>query len=341
MHMVWQVLLASIAIHPSVDAAKPKPLFADDTLLHLTVTGRLPSGNSATDTMVAVAGTTDALPAKLHLRGLTRQQREICTFPPLRITFAEKPPATSLFHGQKKLKLVTHCREVADFQQYLLLEYAAYRLYNALTPLSYRVRLATIDYLEPGHRQPLTRAGFLIEDTDDLAKRNGLHVFKGPDGKTPDRVPFSSISHADSARFSLFQYMISNLDWAMSAGPAGAGCCHNSRLLQAPDSPALIPVPYDFDFAGMVSPPYAAPPGGVHIASVRVRLYRGYCRDNDYALTMMETMAAKRSLLLGQLDDIPQLSVIKRNGAKAYLDGFFDQIATPEKRNRLLRSCLR
>ena len=25
--------------------------------------------------------------------------------------------------------------------------------------------------------------------------------------------------------------MIGNLDWSMRAGPAGEGCCHNSRLI--------------------------------------------------------------------------------------------------------------
>ena len=35
---------------------------------------------------------------------------EICTFPPLRVEFAQPPAATSLFAGQKRLKLVTHCK---------------------------------------------------------------------------------------------------------------------------------------------------------------------------------------------------------------------------------------
>ena len=54
-------------------------------------------------------------------RGITRRDSEICPFPPLRVVFTEKPPAMSLFKGQKSLKLVTHCRPAESFQQYLLL----------------------------------------------------------------------------------------------------------------------------------------------------------------------------------------------------------------------------
>ena len=87
-----------------------------------------------------------SLPINLQLRGITRRTSEICDFAPLRVDFTAAPPATSVFAGQRRLKLVTHCRNSASFQQYVLLEYAAYRLYNLLTPRSFRVRLANITY---------------------------------------------------------------------------------------------------------------------------------------------------------------------------------------------------
>ena len=112
------------------------------------------------------------------------------------------------------------------FQQKVLLEYAAYRLYNLITPLSFRARLANIDYRrrQTAGRTP-RRVGFFIEDFSDVAKRNGL-----------DRrhagalVPLSQLDPAAGARFGLFEDMISNYDWSMRAGPAGEDCCHNARL---------------------------------------------------------------------------------------------------------------
>ena len=41
----------------------------------------------------------------------------------------------------------------------------------------------------------------------------------------------------------------------------------------------LVPIPYDFDATGIVNPPYALPAAGLSIRNVRVRLYRGQCRD--------------------------------------------------------------
>ena len=76
--------------------------------------------------------------------------------------------------------------------------------------------------------------------------------------------------------------MISNLDWAMTAGPAGADCCHNARLMGVEGttgaSTGLIPVPYDFDYAGLVNAPYAVPPEGIRVANVKVRRYPATAR---------------------------------------------------------------
>ena len=87
-------------------------------------------------------------PITLTSRGITRQTTDICDFPPLRVDFTAPAPTGSLFEHQKNLKLVTHCRRDAAFQQKLLLEYSAYRLFNLMTPQSFRARLANIDYLD-------------------------------------------------------------------------------------------------------------------------------------------------------------------------------------------------
>ena len=71
-----------------------------------------------------------------------------------------------------------------------------------------------------------TRYGFFIEDADDVAKRNGQERLRAT-----ERISPSQLDPAAAARFAVFQYMISNLDWAMTAAPAGQDCCHNSRLL--------------------------------------------------------------------------------------------------------------
>jgi hypothetical protein len=278
----------------------------------------------------------ETLAIALSPRGITRRRKEVCTFPPLRVEFTEKPAATSLFKGQKRLKLVTHCRSPANFQQYTLLEYAAYRLYNQLTPASFNVRLAAIDYVDPTGRPITSRVGFFIEDADDMAHRNDLHRLK-----TTNRVPIAQINPRAAARFVLFQNLIGNLDWAMTAGPAGTECCHNSRLIGAEGATTgLAPVPYDFDYAGMVDAPYAVTPAEIPLPNVRVRRYRGYCRHNAEAQAFAADLLTRRASLLAVLNDVPQLEEKTRLKAAAYLGGFFDQIDTPAETAKLMAGCV-
>jgi len=88
-------------------------------------------------------------------------------------------------------------------------------------------------------------------------------------------------------------YMIGNLDWSMRAGPAGEGCCHNGRLL-AGNGPYYTPVPYDFDYSGLVDAPYAVPPDGFKISNVKSRVYQGYCKHNGAALLAAGEFRAQR-----------------------------------------------
>jgi hypothetical protein len=219
----------------------------------------------------------------------------------------------------------------------MLLEYAAYRLYNALTPESFNVRLAKVDYAgEDGH--PITsRYGFFIEDVDRLARRNGHERLRGA-----NRISSSQLDPEAAARFAVFQYMISNLDWAMTASPAGMDCCHNSRLVGAKGvTTGLITVPYDFDYSGMVDAPYALPPDAIHVANVRVRLYRGFCAHNEQAQAVAASLLARRASLLSIVDQTPDLNSASRERVDSYLGEFFDKIGSPAKVDEMLETCLR
>jgi hypothetical protein len=342
--IVAAALALTIAAGPAAAAAPPKPLFAASDVIHLTIRGPISSlAQGPADAEKVVPGTLtvqgatpETLPISLSARGITRRRKEVCTFPPLRVEFTDKPAAASLFKGQKRLKLVTHCRSQTNFQQYLLLEYAAYRLYNQLTPASFDVRLASIDYVDQAGKPMTSRLGFFIEDADDMAHRNGLHRYK-----TTNRVPITQINPRAAGRFVVFQDFIGNLDWAMTAGPAGSECCHNSRLIGAEGaSTDLITVPYDFDFAGMVDAPYAATPEGIPLPNVRVRRYRGYCRHNAEAQAAAADLIARRTSLLAVLNDVPQLEERTRLKATNYLSGFFDQLGSPPDTAKLMQGCL-
>ena len=334
----WTLLAATLAVAASAAQAKeakpPTPLFASDAPIRMTIQGpmsSLVSNRSATPrpATMTVDGVTYAI--TLTPRGITRLGRDICEFPPLRVDLTQPAPPGSLFERQKHLKLTVFCKRSPDFQQKILLEYAAYRLYNLMTPESFRARLANIDYLDETGKPYISRVGFFVEDFSDVAKRNGM-----AQAHMGALVPLAQIDAASGARFALFEDMISNYDWSMRAGPKGTECCHNARLMSATPGAPLIPVPYDFDFSGLVDTSYATPPEGIPVNDVRQRDYRGYCAHQDQARAFAAQLSPRRAEFTGLFTAIPGLDPREQAKAAAFVQGFFNDLDS----GKTLKSCV-
>ena len=333
------IALAVVALASSPGIAKPpappKPLFASDAPIQITIQG--PMSNLVANrkevprpgTLTVPGGGT--YPINLTPRGITRLSGDVCQFPPLRVEFTQPPPPGSLFQGQRKLKLVTHCKKSEDFQQKVLLEYSAYRMYNLMTPQSFRARLANINYVDETGKPYVSRIGYFLEDFGDVAKRNGMSV-----AHIGSLVPLQQIEPRSAARMAVFEYMISNYDWSERAGPQGTECCHNSRLMSAVPGGPLTVVPYDFDFSGLVDAPYAGVPEGIPIESVRERNYRGYCVHMADARAAASEFSARRGELLGVLGTIPGMTDRTKAGAASFLAGFFSDVDS----GKIFRSCV-
>lgn len=339
--LLWFVILALGS--PALAAAGEKPLFASSDPIRITIAGPMSTfaRNRAEEPRagsITVAGTNRQLPVTLSTRGITRRASDVCQFPPLKVRFTSPPPADSIFAGQKSLKLVAYCRSGESFQQYVLLEYAAYRMFNALSPASFRVRLAQIDFVDDGGRPYISRYGFFVEDLDDVAKRNGMH-----EAKLPDLIPINSLSARHAALYAMFQDMIANHDWSMRAGPKGEECCHNAKLIAPAQGVAagVVPIPYDFDFSGLVNAPYATPPDQLHISSVRQRQYRGYCMHEAEAYAVAAQMRSAEPQMLAVLSSTPGLDPKTIQRATDYLGEFFAQIQSNDSvKAKVLKTCI-
>ncbi len=343
--LVWTgiLLLATLLLafpSPALADDKVTPLFRDSAVLAMEISGpvkkiarQAPNSTAPHPATLAANGETHAI--NLSARGVSRRQRDACRFPPLRIRIQEKPSESSLFHKQRSLKLVTHCRDNESYEQIAMREYTTYRLYNLFTPESLKVRLVRVTYRDGGDVEA-QRMGFLIEDIDDAARRLG--------GKEIDvaRVKSAALNADDAARYALFQYMIGNTDWAMIAGPAGSDCCHNSKLVGAGKEARsdLTPVPYDFDGTGLVNAPYAEPSERVPIRSVRTRYYRGFCKHNAQVKQIAPTFLAKRDAVMAEIATTEGPSDASRKQMSRYIEGFFKDIATPASvEKKLLKTC--
>ena len=256
--------------------------------------------------------------AQVRTRGKFRLQRRTCQLPNLRLNFPKKQLEGTVLEGQDKLKLVGYCRDRDDFEQNVLEEYAVYRAYNLVTDVSFRVRLARITYRDTsGKREPITRYGFLLEDDDALAERVG--------GKRVEAaaVPPVSFDAEAATMMALFQYMVGNTDWSMVQ-------FHNSELVQLPDG-KLVPVPYDFDFSGVVNAPYAAPDPSLGTRSVRERVYRGFCRAEVDMKKAYDAFGVWREAFDGLFRGQQGLDPENAERAVEYLDDFYEVIGSERR----------
>ena len=289
-----------------------------------------------TFTLIAANGAERQFALKLRARGKYRLQKDHCDFPPLRLNFRKREVVDTQLAGQDKLKLVSHCRTNSTrYEQLVLREYLVYRLLNVLTPASYRVRLLLIEYIDTEGGKPIRKPAFVIEDDDSVAARNGLLVVK-----TGDISPFD-LDRGQQNLVNLFQYMIGNTEYSLFRSEPDDDCCHNSDLMSETGAAPYVPLPYDFDFAGLVNAPYAEPNPRYKLKTVRQRLYKGFCENNDLLPDTTQHFLDRREELFAVVEGLQLLSTISRRGVVSYLKAFFGYLEKAKSVDaRLVQRCL-
>ena len=260
---------------------------------------------------------------KIRARGKTRRIHNICEFPPLKINFKKKSTVNTIFEGQDKIKLVTHCQESDEYQNYAMLEYLAYQTYNSLTDYSYRVRLVNVIYQDTKQNYAdIVKTGFLIEDDDQLAKRIGGEI-------TNQRIwSADSCDQRVVDVFSLFQFMIGNTDWWIHTR-------HNVDIIKL-ENDVLIPLPFDFDYAGIINTPYAIPSPELPIVQVKERFFKGPCKAPSDFRETIALFNSRKNDILSLLDEAEFLEKKYRRTSIRYVEAFYRIINDPEKFNAYL-----
>ena len=279
---------------------------------------RNPSSTQTYPATLVVPGRDGAdvsIPMRIRTRGHSRRKPTFCTFAPLRLEFESNPIGTA-FEGQKNLKLGTHCRDQSDYEQYVLREYAVYRVFNVLTPRSFRARLGYARYVDAKSKKTVAaRTSLFLEDDDDVARRL--------EGRPTDqlKVTFRRTDLPTTTLMSIFEYMIGNTDASILA-------LHNVRLVRT-RTDTLFPVPYDFDYSGVVDAQYAVPDPRLHLSSVRDRVYRGPCRTAEEFEGFFARFRTARPEIMGVYDAVPNLKSAYVRAVRDYLDQFYRTIDRP------------
>jgi hypothetical protein len=324
----------------------PAPLFTSHDVLRITIEGPLDRVFEERDEEEKESyegvlwhhalGLDEAFDVELRTRGHYRLRPTTCEFPPIRVNFKRSQVERTVFAGQNKIKMVTHCQDQRDeYEQYVLQEYLVYRILNLLTDNSFQVRLAHVTYVDTeGGRDSITKYGFFIEDEDAMAERNGWDVLE-----VPTVVP-SQMQQDALVVVELFEFMIGNTDWDAFVGERGDVCCHNGVVIGSYRDFVVIPVPYDFDLCGLIWTRYSSPDPRLPIRNVRQRLYRGICRPREELEAAFPLFEERREAIYELVRTLPGLDPERLEDTIEYLDEFYEIIGDPRKVQReLLNRC--
>ncbi|MCJ7468293.1 MAG: hypothetical protein MUO53_16555 [Maribacter sp.] len=209
----------------------------------------------------------DSMAIRLQARGIYRRKQ--CFYTPLKMRFKKSLTKGTIFEGTKKLKVVLPCSKGTYNNDDVVKEYMGYKLYEIVSPIHFKTRLANIELIQDTGRKTNHEAlkGFFIEDLDAVAAR--------VDGKELKRN-FHPLQQdgLSSVRNAIFEYLIGNTDFSMTSQ-------HNYKLVFVDKK--VIGIPYDFDMSGLVDASYAAVSGVENmpdqITEVTERLYKGYQWD--------------------------------------------------------------
>jgi hypothetical protein len=337
-------------LHAQIDTmstGQPSPLFSSHEVLELTIEAPFETvfkerGQESTDHPAllrywAADGSRDSVPIEVKTRGKFRLQRSTCNFPPIRVDFPRGDVENTIFQGQNHLKLVTHCQNGRDeYEQQVILEYLVYRMLHVLTERTALTRLAHITYVDTDDDDldSLTRYAFFIEDEEMVAARNGVSLLEVP------QVSPWNYDQRQLILIDVFQYMIGNTDWdAYSKSEDQERCCHNQWVIGEPAGP-VYPVPYDFDWSGLVDRRYAKPDPSLRIRDVRERQFRGVCRAREDIEAVLPLFVEKQAEIYDLFRNQPLLEERYVERSLDFLDDFYEIINDPKKvESRMLRDC--
>jgi hypothetical protein len=296
-------------------------LFDTDTILEITLKGSIkellndrtdaPSAHSIILAYKAGDGTEVSIPLVGKTRGHFRKLQENCTYPPISLQFNKgEVYAASIFNHQDKMKLVMPC--MGD--QYVVREWLVYKLYNLVTPESFRARLIKVNLAINKDKKPAAPFyGILLEEEKQMANRNGMMPVT--------RMLKSAQTFPESyLKMAVFEYLIGNTDWSIEYQ-------QNIKLIAADSLAVPTAVPYDFDHAGIVNAPYAKPAEDLLMYGVRERRYRGYCVKNmkDFDETIAFYNQIKNEVY-GLYANCALLDEKYKKATLKYLDDFYATI---------------
>ena len=206
----------------------------------------------------AMLTTEDGKSYKIEVKPRGKYRRKISEIPPLKLKFKKKTLVADGLDTLNEIKLVLPTIDNSQGDELIVKEYLAYRLFERLGVASVRARLIKLNLRDSHVEKSRSMLAILVEDEEEtVARLNGKLVEQYG-------LPADSMLMDQAGVVAMFEYMIGNTDWDISM-------MRNVRLVEANESGKVCVIPYDFDFSGLVSAPYASPSSESGLRTVRDR----------------------------------------------------------------------
>lgn len=257
---------------------------------------------------------------QVEVRSRGNMRKQVCYYPPLKIDFDKSALDSIGFDTLDKLKFVIQCKKGKTGEKYLFTEHLIYQFHKPVGPISYLTKLVKIDMVDDkGKVEPLY--GFLIEEEEEFARRMGGPVVEV--GRLPDRM----IDRDAYLKMVFFQYLILNTDWFITNK-------HNLEFVRPDGEETFYPVPYDFDYAGLVGTTYAVPHPSRGISSVKEAKFLGEDVTMEEAQKMAEFFSSIKSTLYEELKNYPYLDEKEKKDIEQRLDDFYEEMEDEKRLER-------
>ena len=264
--------------------------------------------------------------APLRLRGKVRARGhirlEVCSNPSLKIKLKKADLLAAGFSDLNDLKVVQQCSASPIGQNYLRRERALYGLHRVFSDYYHRTVPVV---LQTDSTQQTTSHAFLIEAEEQLAARYDGKILESK------RASVRGLRRDEYVNLCLFNYLILNSDWQIFN-------LHNVEIVGTEGDNLLIPIPYDFDYAGLVGTTYAVQRPNVAAESVQTPVWLGRNITPAELLTGTEHFMSLRLVAEAFVSDHPTLSEREKKRWLRRMADFYATIDSPRGRARLLRS---
>ncbi len=247
---------------------------------------------------------------QVKARGTIR--RKNCNLPPILLNIGNSGIKADSLQGVLRMNMVVRCKNAAQYGPYVLREYLAYKIYNIITPLSYRVRLVRLTIIDTGKGNEVTEDWAFLQEPDALMnlRLNSIMIKN-------DVLSMNNVNPEIINSLSMFQYMIGNGDYSVTGQ-------HNLKILALKEygPTGFIPVPYDFDYSGLVNTDYAVPSETMGTTSIRERYYLGLCRPKQVHEETIQELAQFEDEIMEYIKDFEYLDEEEKVDMIEYLELF-------------------